>query len=290
MRPRGRGPDGFVSGTISAVTSDATASNPWPGLFDSIAEHYDQSGVPWFRPIARHLVDLVDPRPGERFLELGSGRGAMTRPLAEAVGPDGQVDAFDIAPSMVRLLQEELARAGVSNVRLAVGDAGDPRPPATSYDAVVGSLMLFFLPDPGAALTRWRMMLRPGGRVGISSFPVPSGRFRELMGLVVEYAGQGPSSRGGSPFDSDQGVEGLFTDAGFTDARTTTITQIVPIENGDQWRAWTMGTALRRVWTDTDPALHPEIIARSEEILARDRDERGRMTIDIPIRYTLAVA
>jgi ubiquinone/menaquinone biosynthesis C-methylase UbiE len=281
-------PERSDGGTICAVTSDATHGNPWPGLFDSIAEQYDQSGVPWFGPIARHLLDLVDPRPGERFLELGSGRGAMTLPLAEAVGPDGQVDAFDIAPSMVRLLQEDLDRAGVPNVRLAVGDAGDPHPPGTAYDGIVGSLMLFFLSDPAAALSSWRRWVRPGGRVGISSFPVPSGRFRELMGLVVEYAGEGPSSRGGSPFDSDQGVEDLFTQAGFTDARSTTITQVVPIENGAEWRAWTMGTALRRVWSESDPGQHPEIIRRSEEILGRERDDRGRMTIDVPIRYTLA--
>jgi O-methyltransferase/aklanonic acid methyltransferase len=272
------------------VTDQGTPSNPWPDLFDSIAEQYDQSGVPWFGPIARHLLDLVDARPGERFLELGAGRGAMTLPLAEAVGPHGQIDALDIAPSMVRLLQEDVDRSGVSHVRVAVGDAGDPRPPETTYDGIVGSLMLFFLSDPAAALASWRRWVRPGGRVGISSFPVPSGRFRELMGLVVEYAGEGPSSRGGSPFDSDQGVEDLFTQAGFVDARSTTITQVVPIEDGSQWRAWTMGTVLRRVWSDTDPERHPEIIRRSEEVLARERDNRGRMTIDVPIRYTIATA
>jgi ubiquinone/menaquinone biosynthesis C-methylase UbiE len=271
------------------MTSDATPANPWPGLFDSIAEQYDQSGVPWFRPIARTLLDLLEPRPGETFLELGSGRGALTLPLAEAVGPSGRVDAFDLAPSMVRLLQDELDHTGVTNVRLSVGDAGDPETSESAYDAVDGSLMLFFLPDPVAALAHWRAHARPGARVGISSFPVPSGRFRELMGLVVDFAGEGPSTRGETPFDTDQGVADLFTRAGWTAARSTTVDQVVPIENGDQWKAWTMGTAMRRVWSDTDPDMHPEIIRRSEEILARQRDEQGRMTIDIPIRYTLAV-
>lgn len=270
------------------MTTDGTSTNPWPGLFDSVAEQYDQSGVPWFGPIARHLLDLVDARPGERFLELGSGRGALTLPLAQAVGPDGRVDAFDIAPTMVRLLQAELDRSGLSQVRLAVGDAGDPRPPDTSYDGIVGSLMLFFLDDPVTALSRWRGFARPGARVGISSFPVPSGRFAELMRLVVEFAGEGPSSRGETHFDSDDGVESLFAQAGYAGASSTTITQVVPIADGDQWKAWTMGTVLRRVWIDTDPDRHPEIIRRSEEILARSRDDQGRMTIDVPIRYTVA--
>ena len=50
-----------------------------------------------------------------------------------------------------------------------------------------------------------------------------------------------------------------------------------------------MGTALRRIWSDTDPARHPEILRRAEEILVRQRDDHGQMTIDVPMRYTLAV-
>lgn len=270
------------------MTAEGTPANPWPGLFESIAEHYDQSGVPWFRPIAQVLVDLLEPRPGERFLELGSGRGAATVPLAAAAGPTGRVDALDVAPSMVRLLQDHLDSAGISNVRVAVGDASDPQPPDTAYDGIISSLVLFFLPDPVAALASWRELARPGARVGISSFPVPTGRFEELLALVTEFAGEAPSPRGETPFDSDDGVENLFRQAGYSDAITTTRTQVVPFADAGQWRAWTMGTALRRVWSDTDPDRHPEILGRAEEILTRERDDQGRMTIDVPIRYTLA--
>jgi SAM-dependent methyltransferase len=270
------------------VTGDEAP--PWVGLFESIAERYDQSGVPWFQPIAGTLVDLLAPRPGERWLELGSGRGAATLPLAEAVGPGGRVDALDLAPTMVRLLQEDLDRSGVTNVRVAVGDAGDPRPPGTAYDGVVSSLVLFFLPDPVAALARWRALARSGAGVGISTFPVPTGALGELYGLVMEFAGPGPSPRGGSPFDSDAGVEELFTSSGYADVSSTTIPVTVPFADMAQWRAWTMGTALRRVWTDSDPARHSELLTRAEEILGRRRDDQGRMAIDIDIRYTTATA
>lgn len=272
------------------MTTDGTPANPWPDMFESIAEHYDQSGVPWFKPIAHVLVDLLEPQPGERFLELGSGRGAATIPLADAVGPDGRVDALDVAPSMVRLLQEQVDRSGVTNVRVAVGDATDPHPPDTAYDGIVSSLVLFFVPDPVAALTAWRALARPEARVGISSFPVPTGRFAELLDLVVEFAGEAASPRGETPFDSDEGVEGLFAEAGYADLRTTTVTHVVPFADSAQWRAWTMGTALRRVWSDTDLDRHPEIIGRAEEILGRERDQEGRMTVDVPIRYTLGRA
>lgn len=257
-------------------------------MFDSIAEQYDQSGVPWFGPIARGLLDRLEPRPGERFLELGSGRGALTLPLAEAVGVDGRVDALDLAPSMVRLLQEDLRRRGVTHVSVADGDAADPKPPGSAYDGVAASLVLFFLPDPVAALTAWHRLVRPGGRAGIATFQPWTDRMGELLAMVTEYAGPAPSSRGGSPFDSDAGVEELFVRAGFVDLRTSSMTHVVPFADIEQWRTWSMATALRRIWTDTDPAVHPEILERVEAILAGERDSAGRMTLDVDIRYTLA--
>ena len=56
-------------------------------LFDQLAPGYDRGGVPWFGPIGARLVELTAPRPGDRALDVGAGRGAATFPLVEAVGP-----------------------------------------------------------------------------------------------------------------------------------------------------------------------------------------------------------
>jgi len=256
-------------------------------MFDQIAEQYDQSGVPWFQPIARGLMELLEPKPGERFLELGPGRGALTLALAEAVGAEGDVDALDLAPGMLRLLQADLDRRGVANVRLASGDAADPRPPGREYDGVAASLVLFFLADPVAALAAWRALLGPGGRVGIATFEPWAGGFAELLDLAEEYAGPAPSSRGATPFDTDAGVEDLFGQAGFDEVRTVPRTYPIPFEDVDQWRTWSLGTAVRRVWTDTDPGRHPEILERAGAILEGARAPDGRFVLEIGIRYTL---
>ncbi|MCW2825984.1 MAG: type 11 methyltransferase [Aeromicrobium sp.] len=76
------------------------------GRFDAVAPTYDQVGVDFFGPIARHLVGPLDPHPGEQVIELGCGRGALTLPLAEVVGTDGSVRACDISPAMVALTDE----------------------------------------------------------------------------------------------------------------------------------------------------------------------------------------
>jgi ubiquinone/menaquinone biosynthesis C-methylase UbiE len=83
-------------------------------VFDRAAETYDSVGVPWFTPIAEHLVRELAPVPGEQILDLGSGRGAAVFPLAEAVGPTGHVTGIDLAEGMVRALRSDVAARGLT--------------------------------------------------------------------------------------------------------------------------------------------------------------------------------
>jgi SAM-dependent methyltransferase len=42
--------------------------------------------------------------------------------------------------------------------------------PPAHFDVIASSLVLFFLPEPAHALSRWVESVRPGGRVGITTF------------------------------------------------------------------------------------------------------------------------
>jgi hypothetical protein len=53
----------------------------WPELFDRVADRYDQV-VPFFAEFAGQLPDVLDPDPGTRLLDIGSGRGAIAAAAA----------------------------------------------------------------------------------------------------------------------------------------------------------------------------------------------------------------
>lgn len=259
-------------------------------LFDQIADDYDAVGVDFFKPTAAGLIHTLDVRPGERAVDLGCGRGAALLPLARAVGPEGSVVGVDISPRMVDLARSEVAAAGL-DVDLRVDDAMAPDLPEMSFDVAVSCLVLFFLPDPSAALRRWRGMLVEGGRLGVATFGPYSEQWRTEVDAVL--AAHTPpdlldarTSGVRGPFESDEGMERLLTAAGYRHVRTTTATVSPRFDDPDHWYRWSMSVGQRRFWD----AVPDEDLGRVRqavlEAVDRCRDGRDRIGFDQQIRYT----
>jgi SAM-dependent methyltransferase len=258
--------------------------------FDAIADDYDQSGVPFFGPAAEGLVEALDPQQGERVLDIGCGRGAATSLLARAVLPTGAVDAIDLSPAMVEHTRAFLAAQGY-DARAEVMDAGDPDLPPSSYDLVASSLVLFFLPDPAAALARWVALLAPGGRIGLATFgeehpawSAVNALFRPwLPPAMLDPKAVGPDA----PFASDAGMEALLHGAGATAVTTVTRRVSVPWGDVDGWKTFSMSTGQRAMWAMVPAQERDGLEARAAEILADARDETGRVVVWQDMRYTL---
>jgi SAM-dependent methyltransferase len=255
-------------------------------LFDGLSGSYDQSGVPFFGVIARGLVDGLDIGTGERVLDIGAGRGAATFPIAAAVGEGGRVDTLDLAPGMVHRLTRDARH--LPQVRVGFGDATDPRPPAPPYDAIVSSLVLFFLPDPVEGLVRWRALLRPGGRLGVSTFQPWYGTWQHLLDLHLEYTEEFllPDPR----FATDERVEAMLRAAGFAEVRSELATYDIRFDDAEQWHAWSWATPMGGIWRRTPESVHPEILRRATAILESSRDADGRIVLEVGVRYTLGVS
>jgi SAM-dependent methyltransferase len=115
-----------------------------------------------FDPLTRRLLQRAGLAPGMRVLELGSGAGNVARLAAEMVGPAGAVVGIERDPAAVELAER---RTQASNVEFRVGDAQTLEGVEDGFDAVVGRLILMYLPDPAAALRRAATRLRPDGLV-----------------------------------------------------------------------------------------------------------------------------
>jgi ubiquinone/menaquinone biosynthesis C-methylase UbiE len=127
--------------------------------FDEAADHGlrdPEVRAAWARLLRQHL-----PEEPADVLDLGCGTGSLTVLLAEA---GHRVHGVDLSPAMIAAARAKIAAAGMT-ATVEVGDASDPRGQADAYDVVLTRHVLWALPDPSAALSRWVRLLRPGGRL-----------------------------------------------------------------------------------------------------------------------------
>jgi ubiquinone/menaquinone biosynthesis C-methylase UbiE len=139
------------------------------------------------------LVEILEPRPGERVLEIGPGTGYYTFEMAGRLD-GGQVDIFDIQQEMLDHVVREANKRGVTNVLPALGDAQALPYGDASFDAAVLITVLGEIPDQDRALSEIERVLKPGGRLIVGEMMVDphivtSGKLREraaVAGLSFE--------------------------------------------------------------------------------------------------------
>jgi ubiquinone/menaquinone biosynthesis C-methylase UbiE len=258
-------------------------------LFDALATEYDASGVDFFQPIAIGLVAALEPRPGENWLDMGCGRGAVTFPLAAAVDP-GRVVGLDAAPGMVELAATTAAERGVTNVDFVLGSAQTPHPSLGQVDGIASSLVLFFLPDALEAVSEWRALLRPGGRVGITTFGATDARWRDVDAVLAPYLPRRDARTSGSegPFGSDAGMEHLLERAGFTGMRTVSQAVEVVFSDVDQWQAFSMSTGQRAAWLAVPESDREAVRDEARMRLRSHARPDGSIAFEQVVRHTIA--
>jgi len=100
---------------------------------------------------------------GQSVIEIGCGTGAMTLPIATAVGVHGRVVAVDISEPMLGAARQRVGERGLGNVTLLLGDAQvfDFEPAA--FDLATSRMGVMFFADPAAAFRNIGGALKPGG-------------------------------------------------------------------------------------------------------------------------------
>lgn len=123
-------------------------SNPWD------PERYERDGGFVWR-YGHELVEILDPRPGERVLDAGCGTGQLTALIAES-GAD--VVGVDNSPEMV-----DAAARNYPELPFEVADVRD-LPYSGEFDAVFSNAVLHWVLPPESAVDSIRRALVPGGR------------------------------------------------------------------------------------------------------------------------------
>lgn len=143
------------------------------GLFEGLPRWYDQVGAvmsfgqdPRWR---RALVDAVDPRPGQRILDVASGTGMVA--FALAARADCEVTGLDQSPDMLNVARERFG--GNRAITLVQGEAEHLPFADGTFDALSFTYLLRYVDDPAATMRELARVVKPGGRIGMLEFGVP---------------------------------------------------------------------------------------------------------------------
>jgi SAM-dependent methyltransferase len=138
--------------------------------YNAAADYFDHPVSSFWHRFGRRTVERLGLRAGETVLDVCCGSGGSALPAGEAVGPEGKVIAVDLAERLVALGEAKAREKNLGNIEFKAGDMLALGYPDASFDVVVCVFGIFFVPDMVAATKELWRMVKPGGRLAISTW------------------------------------------------------------------------------------------------------------------------
>lgn len=167
-----------------------------------------------------------------------------------------------------------------------------PDLPGAPFDGIVASLVLFFVPDPVAALRAWREQMRTDGRVVIGTFGERPAMVRQIDDLFRPYVpaemldARTVGTRG--PFATDTGVEVMFEEAGFGDVPTRHATVPLRFSDPEEWQRWSRSHGQAAMWRMVPDDKFEPLVAAASRIMLEATGGSWPVTAHNDIRITIA--
>jgi demethylmenaquinone methyltransferase/2-methoxy-6-polyprenyl-1,4-benzoquinol methylase len=208
-------------------------------MFDLVAPRYDllnhllSAGFDW--QWRRRAIRELQLTGRERVLDMCTGTADLAMAaVAPRRGGARDVIGIDFSGEMLRIGMEKLERAGLtSRIHLARGDAMRVPLQDRSCDAATVAFGIRNVADPARAYAEFARVLRPGGRLAMLEFGMPSQRvlrgayrwyFRRVLPRIGRLISRHQDAYAYLPasveeFESPSAVVAMLHRAGFSTAR-----------------------------------------------------------------------
>ena len=258
-------------------------------LFDELSATYDSTGIDFFGQIARTLVAHARLREGSTVLDVGCGAGAALLAAAEVVGPTGSVIGIDLAEGMVGRARQAVRERALENVVVQVGDAEAPPTAPRSVDAIVASLVVFFLPNIGLALDAYEKTLVAGGTLAFSTF-VGDDDWTPVDHILESFTPSPPPAPGEAWFESTNGISSILRAHGYHSVAIDDVTHQVEFPSLEAFHEWDWSTGSRAAWSAIPAGDRVAARTAVDAYLDSLQRRRGALRLETAVRYTRAVA
>ena len=172
-------------------------AGPYQGVTETITDVHEA------------LIERLDPQPGQRFLDLATGTGAVAERAAEA---GAEVIGIDIAPALIAQAKERAEARGLE-IDYRVGDAEALDLDDGSFDVVASSCGVMFAPDHGAIARELARVTTRGGRIALACW-TPGSAMADVFGVMRPFQPAPPPEGARNPFEfgGEDNVQELLSD------------------------------------------------------------------------------
>src|SRR5271154_3461008 len=132
---------------------------------------------------------LIELKPGETVLDLGSGGGIDVLLSARRVGPTGKAYGLDMTDEMLALAEENKRKSGLQNVEFLKGEIESIPLPDNSVDVIISNCVINLSADKDKVLHEAFRVLKPGGRFAVSDVVTRGEMLPQIRKSVLLWVG-----------------------------------------------------------------------------------------------------
>lgn len=274
------------------MSAESKPSN-WSASYRLIAaEKWKAKSAAMGRGVTQALVELANPAPGMKALDLASGTGEPAISIAKRVGDTGHVVALDLSGELLEIAKQRAEQRGLKNLSTRVADAHELPFPDSMFDLATCRFGVMFFCEVGRALKELRRVLKPGGRACFIAWgPFEQPYWASTMGIVHKHVGGPLLAPGGADmfrFSNPGSLTAALRDAGFCDIEedTKTLPWSWPGTVEEVWEyAQCVSTPFRPMLERVPDALWPKV---NEDVHSAIRPHSDGENVNFGVRVVMA--
>ncbi|KGF74011.1 ubiquinone biosynthesis protein UbiE [Neosynechococcus sphagnicola sy1] len=269
------------------MISKEEANTTTAKVFNAASDYFDAPALSFWSRFGQQTIDRLSLHSGHRVLDVCCGTGASAIPAAVCVGSTGQVLGVDLAESLLELGRQKSRQQGLKNIEFRHGDFEHLGLPRESFDAIVCVFGIFFVPDMVAAVRELWRMVRPGGKLAITSwgakvFEPANQRFWEILeterpDLVKKL----------TPWDRIRdraSLQALLESGGATQVKVFAESSIHELAAPEDWWTMVLGGGLRGTIDQLDPAARERVRQANLQFLLTNQVQ----SLEVDVLYAIA--
>ena len=226
-----------------------------------------------------HLVNRIDPRPGERFLDVATGTGWTARLLSSR---GATVTGVDIGAGVI-----EAAKALAPDIAFQVADAEALPFEDANFDAVTSTFGVMFVAQPQIAARELARVCKKGGRLGLLTW-VPEGTVTRFFQTMQPYMPPRPANPPPSPFEWGRPERIFELLGGAFDLRFETGTTTLRMPDGESvWQLFVNGFGpVKTLAASIGPVRREQL---KQDFIAFHEQYRSDLGIAMPRDYLVTI-